>query len=128
MHAHDVDGFFADAATLNLDEHLILDYLIECRGDPRVAAAHLCSEQSTAQWRRVDVDEDYRPRFAAKVLDWELETELSGTSYPLTPAVQGPVSVCRVRIAHPHANFGPRIPICLARCWARVPTSRPMFR
>jgi ribulose-bisphosphate carboxylase large chain len=35
---------------------------------PATAAAHLCSEQSTAQWKRVDVDEDYRPRFGAKVV------------------------------------------------------------
>lgn len=114
MHAADIDGFYADAASLDAEAHLLLDYRIECRGDPRIAAAHLCSEQSTAQWRRVGVDEDYRPRFAAKVLDIEVETELSGTSYALAPPVEGPVSVCRVRIAHPHANFGPRLPNLLS--------------
>jgi ribulose-bisphosphate carboxylase large chain len=114
MQTSEIDGFFADAASLDPEAHLILDYRIECSTDPRVAAAHLCSEQSTAQWRRVGVDEDYRPRFAAKVLDLEVETELSGTSYPLDPPVDGPVSVCRVRIAHPHANFGPRIPNLLS--------------
>jgi ribulose-bisphosphate carboxylase large chain len=114
MNASDIDGFFADASSLDLEAHLILDYRIECSGDPRVAAAHLCSEQSTAQWRRVGVDEDYRPTFAAKVIDLELETELSGTSDLLEPPVNGPVTVCRVRIAHPHANFGPRIPNLLS--------------
>ncbi|NBC46487.1 MAG: ribulose 1,5-bisphosphate carboxylase [Gammaproteobacteria bacterium] len=114
MQASEIDEFFVDAGRLDAEAHLILDYRIECSTDPRVAAAHLCSEQSTAQWRRVGVDEDYRPRFAAKVLDLEVETELSGTSYPLDPPVDGPVSVCRVRIAHPHANFGPRIPNLLS--------------
>ncbi|MCG6941820.1 MAG: ribulose 1,5-bisphosphate carboxylase [Thiohalocapsa sp.] len=114
MQDADIAGFYADLSQLDADAHLLLDYRIECTGDPRAAAAHLASEQSTAQWRRVGVDEDYRPRFAAKVVDLEVETTLSGTSCPLDPAVDGPVSVCRVRIAHPHANFGPRIPNLLS--------------
>ncbi|MCF7985365.1 MAG: ribulose 1,5-bisphosphate carboxylase [Thiohalocapsa sp.] len=114
MRTEDIDGFFASASSLDADDYLLLDYSFECSGDPRTAAAHLCSEQSTAQWARVDVDEDYRPRFAAKVLDLEVETVLSETSYVLSPRVSGPVSVCRVRIAHPHANFGPRIPNLLS--------------
>ena len=114
MRDTDIDGFYANWSRLDPDAHLLLDYRIECTGDPRAAAAHLASEQSTAQWQRVGVDEDYRPRFAAKVVDLEVETVLSGTSYPLQPAVDGPVSVCRVRIAHPHANFGPRIPNMLS--------------
>ncbi len=109
-----IAGFYAELSQLDADAHLLLDYRIECSGDPRAAAAHLASEQSTAQWRRVGADEDYRPRFAAKVVDLEVETVLSGTSYPLAPPVDGPVSVCRVRIAHPHANFGPRIPNLLS--------------
>ena len=114
MQDADIAGFYAELSQLDADAHLLLDYRIECTGDPRAAAAHLASEQSTAQWRRVGVDEDYRPRFAAKVVDVEVETVLSGTSYPLDPAVNRPVSVCRVRIAHPHANFGPRIPNLLS--------------
>lgn len=125
MRTSDIDGFYSDASALDPEAHLILDYRIECTGDPRVAAAHLCSEQSTAQWRRVDVDEDYRPRFAAKVLDLEVEAELSGTSYPLLPPVDGPVSVCRVRIAHPHANFGPRIPNLLSAILGEGPFFAP---
>ena len=125
MRAADIEGFYSDASTLDAEAHLILDYRIECTGDPRVAAAHLCSEQSTAQWRRVDVEEDYRPRFAAKVLDLEVETELSGTSYPLLPPVEGPVSVCRVRIAHPHANFGPRLPNLLSAILGEGPFFAP---
>lgn len=114
MRSDDIDGFYADLSSLDADAHLLLDYRIECTGDPRAAAAHLASEQSTAQWQRVGVDEDYRPRFAAKVVDLEVETVLSGTSYPLDPPVNEPVSVCRVRIAHPYANFGPRIPNLLS--------------
>ena len=114
MRAQDRAGFFIDAARLDPEANLLLDYVFECAGDPDAAAAHLCSEQSTAQWRRVGVDEDYRPRFAAKVLDLEVETLLSGTSYQLDPPVDGPVSVCRARIAHPHRNFGPRLPNLLS--------------
>jgi ribulose-bisphosphate carboxylase large chain len=114
MHAGDIDGFYADWSKLDADAHLLLDYRIECTGDPQAAAAHLASEQSTAQWKRVGCEEDYRPGFAAKVVDLEVETVLSGTSYPLEPAVNEPVSVCRVRVAHPHANFGPRLPNLLS--------------
>ena len=114
MQDADIAGFYADLSRLDADAHLLLDYRIECTGDPRAAAAHLASEQSTAQWRRVGVDEDYRPDFAAKVVDLEVETMLSGTSYVLEPPVNEPVSVCRVRIAHPHANFGPRLPNLLS--------------
>jgi ribulose-bisphosphate carboxylase large chain len=110
MRPEDIPGFFADPARLNADDYLLLDYYLECTGDPRAAAAHLCSEQSTAQWSRVGVQEDYRPRFGARVLDLEVETVMSGTSYALDPPVRGSVSACRVRIAHPHRNFGPRLP------------------
>jgi ribulose-bisphosphate carboxylase large chain len=114
MKAEDARGFFADPAALEPDDHLLLDYVIECSGDPELAAAHLCSEQSTAQWRRVGVDEDYRPRFAAKVVHLTVEAELPGPSYPLDPPVTGPMQRCRVTIAHPHRNFGPRLPNLLS--------------
>jgi ribulose-bisphosphate carboxylase large chain len=106
----DISGFFADLTSLDTEAYLLLDYAIECSGDPEIAAAHLCSEQSTAQWSRVGVDEDFRPRFAAKVVDLKIDSELPGPSYALDPPVTGPVSACRVRIAHPHRNFGPRLP------------------
>ena len=110
MQQQDIRAFFADPSQLDTEDYLCLDYYFECSGDPQTAAAHLCSEQSTAQWKRVDVDEDYRPRFGAKVVDLEVEIELPGTSYALDPPVIGPVSACRARIAHPHRNFGPRLP------------------
>lgn len=114
MQPADVKGFFAQAAELDLEDYLLLDYVFECRGDPQVAAAHLCSEQSTAQWARVGVNEDFRDRFGAKVLALSVEAERPEFSIaldsPVTGSAAGPVSVCRVRIAHPHANFGPRLP------------------
>lgn len=114
MTADDIAGFFARRGDLNPEDYLELDFSFECAGDPREAAAHLCSEQSTAQWRRVGVDEDFRPRFAAKVLGLESEPRPSGFSIPVECAARGPVHACRATIAHPHGNFGPRIPNLLS--------------
>ena len=110
MRRADRAGFFAAPGELDGDAYLLLDYAFECSGDPEVAAAHLCSEQSTAQWQRVDVDEDYRPRFAAKVVELEVTGRRDTPSCELDPGTAGPVSECRVRVAHPHGNFGPRLP------------------
>jgi ribulose-bisphosphate carboxylase large chain len=114
MTADDIAGFFARRGELDPEDYLELDFSFECAGDPREAAAHLCSEQSTAQWRRVGVDEDFRPRFAAKVLELESEPRPSGFSIPMECAARGPVHACRTTIAHPHGNFGPRIPNLLS--------------
>ncbi|HRN52171.1 MAG TPA: RuBisCO large subunit C-terminal-like domain-containing protein [Gemmatimonadaceae bacterium] len=115
MNAADVDGFFAERGSLDAEAYLELDYRFECRGDPRVAAAQLCSEQSTAQWARVGVDEDFRPRFAAKVVAFEA-TPISTFSLPVPGAEPpaGPAHRVRVTVAHPHGNFGPRIPNLLS--------------
>ena len=114
MTPDDIAGFYARQQDLNPEDYIELDFTFECAGDPREAAAHLCSEQSTAQWRRVGVDEDFRPRFGAKVLDLESEPRPSGFSIPVECAVQGPVHAVRVTIAHPHGNFGPSIPNLLS--------------
>jgi ribulose-bisphosphate carboxylase large chain len=114
MTADDIAGFYAKRADLNAEDYLELDFDFECAGDPREAAAHLCSEQSTAQWRRVGIDEDFRPRFAAKVLELHAEPRPGGFSIPVECAVRGPVHACSVTIAHPHGNFGPRIPNLLS--------------
>ncbi|NTW49490.1 MAG: ribulose 1,5-bisphosphate carboxylase [Chlorobiales bacterium] len=110
MDANDISGFFSKPEDLNPDKYLILDYYFECFGNPETAAAHLCSEQSTAQWNRVGVDEDFRVEFGAKVIDLQVEKELPGLSCPIDKPMAGKVSACRVKIAHPHANFGPKIP------------------
>ncbi|BBF93446.1 RuBisCO large subunit C-terminal-like domain-containing protein [Blastochloris tepida] len=114
MTPDDIAGFFATRADLNLDDYIELDFTFECAGDPRAAAAHLASEQSTAQWRRVGVDEDFRPRFAAKVIDLRAEPQPIGFSVPVACAAPGEVFSCRATIAHPHGNFGPRIPNLLS--------------
>ncbi|NVO12863.1 MAG: ribulose 1,5-bisphosphate carboxylase [Rhodoplanes sp.] len=113
MTPDDIAGFFAARKNLNLDDYVELDFDFECTGDPREAAAHLCSEQSTAQWRRVGVDEDFRPRFAAKVLDLDA-TPREKFSIPVDGVPDKSVHACRVTIAHPHGNFGPRIPNLLS--------------
>jgi ribulose-bisphosphate carboxylase large chain len=115
MTASDWAGFFADEASLDREAYLFLDYYLECSGDPELAAAHFCSEQSTAQWRRVGSDEDLRPRFGARVVDLQiLDEPRSEFSYGVGSSSDEPITACRLRIAHPHGNFGPRLPNLLS--------------
>ena len=78
--------------------NLIEIYQFECSGDPQEAAEQLCQEQSTAQWKRLGVDEDFRPKHGAKIID-----------LVVTPANAGVQSYI-VKIAHPIINFGAKIP------------------
>ncbi|HEX5634789.1 MAG TPA: RuBisCO large subunit C-terminal-like domain-containing protein [Gemmatimonadales bacterium] len=110
MRAEDIPGFFARRGELDAEAYVELDFTFECAGDPRRAAAALCSEQSTTQWRRIGVEEDYRPRYAAKVVEFDASPRPSGYTYELPNAPRGDVHACRVTIAHPHGNFGPRLP------------------
>jgi len=110
MSESDKQGFFADQAKLDLDKYLIFEYYFESTIDPQEAAAHLCQEQSTAQWKRVGVDEDLRDRFGAKVIELNVERELESPSYCLPQDRGKRTFVCHVRIAHPHGNFGPKLP------------------
>lgn len=103
-------GFFSDPSSLDMASYLVFDYTFESFVDPEEAAAHLCQEQSTAQWKRVDVDEDLRVQFGAKVIDLKVEKVLERSSHPEMGDGEGPAHVCRVRIAHPHENFGPKLP------------------
>lgn len=116
MRPEEVPRFFARRAELDAEAYVELEYTFECAGDPSTAAAHLCSEQSTAQWARPGVAEDLRPRFAARVLDLESAPRRGFTVHlpGVTPEDPGPVHACRVVIAHPHANFGPRLPNLLS--------------
>ncbi len=114
MTRDDVDAFFARGDTLDPEDYLELDYRFECAGDPRAAAAHLASEQSTAQWRRVGHDEDFRPRFAARVIALDATVQPEGFSAPLAVSPRSAVHACRVTIAHPHGNFGARLPNLLS--------------
>lgn len=114
MDADAIDGFFAAPERLNPDDSLWLDYYLECRGDPRLAAAHFCSEQSTAQWRRVGSSEDLRGEFGAKVVEMCVEGSRADFSYGVTAPGTGPVHALRLTIAHPHRNFGARLPNLLS--------------
>ncbi len=110
MKPSDIPGFFANIETLNKEDYILLDYYFECIGDPEASAAHLCSEQSTAQWKRVDVDEDFRTEFGAKVIDLKIHKKLDDISYPVQHNSEGDIFACHAKIAYPHKNFGPKIP------------------
>ncbi len=110
MNAEEIKGFFADRGQLNMADYLELEYYLECVGDIRTALADFCSEQSTAQWNRVGIDEDFRTLYAAKVLGWQVLEELKELSYPVEHDSVGKIHACRVTIAHPHRNFGAKLP------------------
>ncbi len=114
MNREDIKGFFASRGQLEMDDYLTIDYYLECVGDIEIALAHFCSEQSTAQWKRVGHDEDFRPTYAAKVINLTIVGELEELSYQVPNAMTGPVHACRVTIAHPHRNFGTKIPNLLS--------------
>ncbi|MBI3270250.1 MAG: ribulose 1,5-bisphosphate carboxylase [Planctomycetes bacterium] len=103
-------GFFADRGSLRADDYLELTYRFECVDDPEAAAAHLCQEMSTAQWRRVGQDEDFRPRHAARVLALSV-LDRSARSLMAAPWFAArEYACCQVTLAYPHVNFGPRLP------------------
>jgi len=109
MDRTEMQGFYADEAAIDRESHLIFVYAIETAGDPQVAAAALAKEQSTAQWRRPGVDEDLRTEFAAKVVSVEEVERTDVGAFGARADGQG-FTRARVRIAHPHRNFGARIP------------------
>ncbi len=119
-------GFFAERATLDAGAYVFLDYRFECVGEPEEAAAHLCQEMSTAQWRRVGRDEDFRPRHGAKVVALRplCALERSRMDPPWFSGARH--HDCEVTIAYPHVNFGARLPNFLtAACGDRGTLSPP---
>ncbi len=110
MNASDRAGFLADESALDPEDFVFETYVFETAGDAEETAVHLCAEHSTALWSRPGVDEDYRPRHAAKLV--RLEVLEKGVPPVLDlPYHRGEVFTrVRARIAHPHRNFGPRIP------------------
>ncbi len=104
------NAFFADESALDPEAHLFFTYLIETDGDPQEAAANLAREQSTAQWQRPGVEEDFRPQHGAKVTQVELVEESATAALTGLSAPGVRYTRIRARIAHPHRNFGPRIP------------------
>lgn len=110
MNTTDMQAFFADEELLDRDDYLFFTYIFETQGDLRETAALLACEQSTAQWARPGMDEDFRPSHGAKVVVLDV-LEQSATSAFGTPADgSSKYARARVRIAHPHRNFGARIP------------------
>ena len=106
----DRNAFFASVETLDMSEYVLLDYFFESSIDPVDAAAHLCQEQSTAQWCRVGVDEDLRPLHAAKVVDLVVERNPERPCLPFQIDHWEKLWDCRVKIAYPIRNIGASIP------------------
>lgn len=90
--------------------YIIEHYRFECEIDPEEAAAHLCEEHSTAQWRRVGVNEDFRPEHGAKLIDLKVigESDRSVWNFPHNKGKK--FYTVEVKMAHPHINFGPKLP------------------
>lgn len=111
MDRNEAHNFYAEESSLNMDDYLVFEYWFETTGDPRTVAAALASEQSTAQWRRPGVDEDFRPKHAAKVVYLEILGESDESAFGALHGVGvGRYVTAKVRLAHPHANFGDRVP------------------
>jgi len=107
-----VDPAWFAGPSFNRDDYVLATYVFETERDPRRTAAHICQEQSTPQWRRVGVDEDLRGKHGAKVVSVRV---LSESTQPLIPGRgHGPFRHVEAVIAHPHVNFGPRLPNLLA--------------
>lgn len=105
-----MNPFFAKRSELDPAKYMIFDYFFESTMEPAEAAAHLAQEQSTAQWKRVGVDEDFRPEFAAKIVDLEVERVLTSSAYPILKGGEGKAYACRVKMAYPIKTVGAKLP------------------
>ena len=104
-------GFYAELENLNQEDYVILTYIFVTDADPYETAAHLCQEQSTAQYSRVGVDEDFRIQFGSKVISIRKarnEDLLCGERSK--DLVLQTDQVWLVKIAYPWRNFEDRIP------------------
>lgn len=110
MNRNDIKGFLARHSKVDSATHVILNYAFETCLDPLEAAAMLCQETSTAQWKRPGHDEDFRPAHAAKLVELRV-LEASGISafYDKGEGSGGYLRV-KVKIAHPMENFGTSLP------------------
>jgi len=113
MKNSDMRAFFVNQGQIDPEKYIRVEYTFESLTQPDLVAAHLCQEMSTAQWKRVDVDEDFRPDFAAKVIALESE-EINQPSCPSLAKTTLPdyqqVFRVNVIIAYPYQNFGTKIP------------------
>ncbi len=103
--------FYASEYDLDPEAYITLTYYFETDHNPYETAAHLCQEQSTAQYKRVDVDEDFRPKHAAKVLSLEKVEDTAPFYDEADPELADRArNGWLVKILYPHVNFGSRIP------------------
>ncbi|MBT3181066.1 MAG: ribulose 1,5-bisphosphate carboxylase [Deltaproteobacteria bacterium] len=110
MKKSDIQGFLKKESEIDRESHVIFEYIFETLLDPLEAAAHLCQETSTAQWKRPGVEEDFRPQYAAKVISLDvLDKSSISAFYTNAEGVSSYLRV-KVRIAHPYHNFGTAIP------------------
>jgi ribulose-bisphosphate carboxylase large chain len=103
--------FYAESYAIDMDDYIILDYYFETDENPYEVAAHLCQEQSTAQWKRVGIDEDFRQAFASKVISVDQNTQTKLFINDENPGEEERTKTgWWAKIAYPHHNFGARIP------------------
>lgn len=127
----DIPGFFADRSTLDAERYVLLQYRFETDADPKLAAASLSSEQSTAQWRRPgSVTSGARPPHPGESCDAQTwQSQASRAAVDLRPQFGAKViglfpsplggegqgdGAFTVTIAHPWDNFGPKLPNLIA--------------
>jgi ribulose-bisphosphate carboxylase large chain len=114
MQKADIDAFHIKRETLDPQKYLVLTYYLETLVEPREGSAHLCQEMSTAQWSRVDVEEDFRPEFGAKVVDLDVINDHAIPSSPFLADLMGKpyenVYSFIATIYYPFGNFGTKIP------------------
>ncbi len=114
MRESDINAFYADPEKLESDKYLVLKYYLETVINPREAIAQLCQEMSTAQWSRVGVDEDFRPKYGAKIVDLEILDKPTKPSIPflanLLKKEFNRIYAVNAVIYYPYENFGKKIP------------------
>jgi ribulose-bisphosphate carboxylase large chain len=109
MLSRDLEGFYCRTPLADPERFLLLHYDFETVVDPEEAAAHLCQEQSTAQWKRPGKEEDYRVKHGAKVVA-QVHGQVPTAAFSVLKEKHPVSTACSVTVAHPHVNFGARIP------------------
>ncbi|MFB6089113.1 MAG: RuBisCO large subunit C-terminal-like domain-containing protein [Candidatus Aenigmatarchaeota archaeon] len=104
------EGFLAIGEELDWKNYIIEHFIFETKVDPSKAACELAKEHSTALWKRVGVDEDFRPEHGAKVLEVNLMDRYKGAKFEHPFTKKGVYNKVYVKIAHPVVNFGYKIP------------------
>lgn len=111
---NEIKDFFDPSLEQNPD-YLICDYFFETTAAPKISAATICQEMSTAQWKRPNVSEDLRKNFAAKVIRLEIlehSDKKQLYSFPWSKVAQ--TTQCKMRMAYPHVHFEDSIPNMLS--------------